>query len=107
MTKFPSASIGGRVPSGSSLAVTKPAVFGSRASNLVRPDRNNQQDVFQRDLATDETTRIAADRRGQFPVDAVDMTPDSRYVALVTRADLLPEENVGFFASDVYVLRNR
>src|SRR5271165_4164375 len=36
MMKFPSASAGGLVPSGSSLAVTNPGVFGSRVGGLGR-----------------------------------------------------------------------
>jgi Tol biopolymer transport system component len=82
------------------------AVFSSRASNLVRGDNNQQQDVFDRDRADGETERIAADRSGQFPVVADDMTPDAMDVALETRAALRPEQDVGSFALDIYILRN-
>ena len=84
-------------------------VFSSRASNLVRNDTNQQQDVFRRDLTTDVTKRIAADT-GQFPfptmADAI--TTDAERVAIETRAALLPEPSCcGPFTSDVYLIRRR
>jgi hypothetical protein len=82
------------------------AVFSSRASNLVRGDDNQQQDVFDRDRTAGETERIAADRSGQFAVTADDMTPDSTDVALETRAALRPEQPTPFFTLDIYILRN-
>jgi Tol biopolymer transport system component len=83
-------------------------VFSSRASNLVRNDSNQQQDVFRRDVLHNETERIAGDdKKSPFPVLANDLTPDGFTVALETRAELRPERNVGFFASDVYVLELR
>jgi hypothetical protein len=39
MMKFPSASAGGTAPSGSSLAVTNPGVFGSRVGGVGRAGR--------------------------------------------------------------------
>ena len=82
------------------------AVFSSRASNLVPGDTNQQQDVFDRDVVPPGTDRIAADRSGQFPVTADDMTPNSTDVALETRAALRPEQDVGIFALDIYILRD-
>ena len=38
---------------------------------------------------------------------ASDMTPDGLIVSLLTRAALLPEQPLGFFAFDVYVLNMR
>ena len=85
-------------------------VFSSRASNLVRRDTNQAIDVFRRDLEEGKTERLAADdaidefRPFGFEVVATDITPGARKVALLTRADLEPEEDVGFFVADVYVL---
>jgi Tol biopolymer transport system component len=83
-------------------------VFSSRADNLVRRDANQQEDVFRRDVLQNETERIAGDDT-QFPfaVLAGDVTPDGFTVALETRAALRPERDVGFFATDVYVLELR
>ena len=88
-------------------------VFSSRASNLSRRDNNQAVDVFRRDLDAGETERIAADDRIDefrpfgFDVVATDITPRARTVALLTRADLKPEQDVGFFVADVYVLETR
>jgi hypothetical protein len=86
-------------------------VFSSRASNLVRRDTNESVDVFIRDRAEDETKRIAGDTSADqpfgFDVTAADITPDARSISLVTRADLRPEQEVGFFAADVYVRDRR
>ena len=87
-------------------------VFTSRASNLVRRDTNQAMDVFRRDLEEGETKRLAADDTGgdqpfAFDVVATDITPRARTVALLTRADLAPEQDVGFFVADVYVLGRR
>src|SRR4030095_6473226 len=85
-------------------------VFTSRASNLVRRDTNQAADVFRRDLEDGKTERLAADDRIDefrpfgFEVLATDITPGARKVALLTRADLEPEQDVGFFVADVYVL---
>jgi Tol biopolymer transport system component len=84
-------------------------VFTSRASNLVRGDTNQSADVFRRDLEEGKTERLAADdtsadRPFGFEVVATDVTPRTRRVALLTRADLAPEQDVGFFVADVYVL---
>jgi Tol biopolymer transport system component len=85
-------------------------VFSSRASNLVRRDTNQAIDVFRRDLEEGKTERLAADNRIDefrpfgFEVVATDITPGARKVALLTRADLEPEQDVGFFVADVYVL---
>lgn len=83
-------------------------VFTSRASNLVANDTNGVFDVFLRNLVTNTTVRIAADTSGSgFDVLASDMTPDGLIVSLLTRAELLPEQPLGFFAFDVYVLDMR
>jgi Tol biopolymer transport system component len=87
-------------------------VFSSRASNLVRHDTNQSVDVFRRDLETGTTERLAADDTSAdqpfgFDVIASDITPNAGQVALLTRADLLPEQDVGFFAADVYVFDPR
>ncbi len=83
-------------------------VFSSRASNLVDGDTNGVFDVFRRDLLTGTTVRLAADdQEFGFDVMGSDMTPDGLVVSLLTRADLLPEQDVGFFAMDVYVLDSR
>jgi uncharacterized repeat protein (TIGR01451 family) len=80
-------------------------VFSSRASNLVANDTNGVFDVFRRDLATGSTGRLAADDEvNGFDVMGSDLTPDGLVVSLLTRADLLPEQNIGFFAFDVYTL---
>jgi Tol biopolymer transport system component len=83
-------------------------VFSSRASNLVRRDTNQATDVFRRDLEEGRTERLAADVADDqpfaFEVVATDITPRAVKVALLTRADLAPEQDVGFFVADVYVL---
>jgi Tol biopolymer transport system component len=84
-------------------------VFSSRSSNLVRGDTNQSVDVFRRDLETETTERLAADdtsadRPFGFDVVASEITPNAASVALLTRADLLPEQDVGFFVADVYVV---
>ncbi len=89
------------------------AIFSSRASNLVRRDVNQAVDVFRRDLENGRTERLAADDRIDefrpfgFEVVATDMTPHARRIALLTRADLEPEQDVGFFVADVYILETR
>ena len=88
-------------------------VFSSRSSNLVRRDTNQSVDVFRRYLEHGTTERLAADDTSEdlpfgFEVIASDITPDAREVALLTRADsLLPEQDIGFFAADVYVFDPR
>ena len=83
-------------------------VFSSRASNLVAGDTNDAFDVFRRDLLTGTTVRIAADDQALgFDVIGSDITSDGLVVTLLTRADLLPEQDVGFFAMDVYALDMR
>jgi Tol biopolymer transport system component len=87
-------------------------VFSSRASDLVRRDTNQATDVFRRDLENGRTERLAADdtvpdRPFGFEVLATDITPRAGKVALLTRADLAPEQDVGSFVADVYVLDPR
>ena len=78
----------------------------------MRRDTNQSVDVFRRDLEHGTTERLAADDTSEdlpfgFEVIASDITPDAGEVALLTRADLLPEQDVGFFAADVYVFDPR
>lgn len=87
-------------------------VFTSRATNLVRRDTNGAADVFRRDLEDGDVERLAADdtipdRPFGFEVAATDVTPRTGLVALLTRADLKPEQDVGFFVADVYVADTR
>jgi Tol biopolymer transport system component len=87
----------------------KQVVFTSRATNLARRDANGAADVFRRNLEDGETERLAADDVSDdqpfgFEVVATDVTPRTGRVALLTRADLKPEQDVGFFVADVYVL---
>jgi Tol biopolymer transport system component len=84
-------------------------VFTSRASDLVPRDDNESTDVFRRDLERGTTTRVAADDTSAeqpfgFEVLATDITPEATSLALLTRADLAPEQDVGSFVADVYVL---
>jgi len=84
-------------------------VFTSRADNLVRNDTNQSADVFRRDLAAGTTTRLAADTTSTdhpfgFDVTATAVTPDTTGIALLTRAELLPEQPTAFFTADVYAL---
>jgi hypothetical protein len=78
----------------------------------VRRDRNQSVDVFRRDLEEGKTERLAADdtipdRPFGFDVVATDITPGARQAALLTRADLVPEQDAGFFVADVYVVDTR
>jgi Tol biopolymer transport system component len=87
-------------------------VFSSRASDLVRGDTNQATDVFARDLERGRTERLAADDTGEeqpfgFEVVATDISPRAGQVALLTRADLAPEQDVGSFVADAYVLDMR
>ena len=77
-------------------------VFSSRASNLVANDTNG---VFRRNLSTNTTERLAADTTSShFDVIGSGITPNGLIVSLLTRAELLPEQPIGVFAFDVYVL---
>jgi Tol biopolymer transport system component len=87
-------------------------VFSSRASDLVRRDTNQAIDVFRRDLEKGRTERLADDDISDdqpfgFEVVATDLTPRAGRVALLTRADLAPEQDVGSFVADAYVLDTR
>jgi uncharacterized repeat protein (TIGR01451 family) len=84
-------------------------VFSSRASNLVANDTNGVFDVFRRNLTTGTTERIASGSNASGPVDVIgsSITSDGLVVSLLTRAELLPEQPLGFFAFDVYVLDMR
>src|SRR5262249_6474898 len=85
-------------------------VFASKADNLVPNDTNSSADIFIRDLVSGITRRVAHDEPGSrvfgFDIAATSATQDALQVALVTRADLLPPQNVPFpfFTDDVFVL---
>ena len=69
--------------------------------------------MFRRDLEKEKTERLAADenidesRPFGFDVVATDITPSTGSLALLTRADLKPEQDVGSFVADVYILETR
>ena len=80
-------------------------IFGSDATNLVAGDTNDAVDVYRRNLETGVTERLVwDDQQFGFDIGADDITPDALVVPMSTRAALLPEQDVGFFASDVYAL---
>jgi uncharacterized repeat protein (TIGR01451 family) len=83
-------------------------VFSSRASNLVANDTNQLFDVFRRDLATGTTVRLAADSQSPgFAVIASDIAADGFTISIITGAELVAEQNVGFNFMDVYALDMR
>jgi Tol biopolymer transport system component len=68
-------------------------VFGSSASNLVSGDSNGADDVFLRDRQAGTTTRVSLDHLGS-QLDQVSLngaiSPDGRYVAWSTTAQVIP-----------------
>lgn len=76
--------------------------FASEATNLVRGDRNNAEDVFVRDRLTGETTRVSVasdgtEASGSEPV----ISRDGRFVSFLSFSDtIVPDEN---FTADVFV----
>ncbi|MBE0544767.1 MAG: PD40 domain-containing protein [Verrucomicrobia bacterium] len=81
------------------------ALFESRASDLVPGDTNNATDVFLRDLVNETTTLISASTNGGFGNGACRgsvMTPDGRYVAFVSAANNLVEDDTNNIP-DVFV----
>jgi hypothetical protein len=103
------------------LAVTIAIVFISYP-NIVHTRSNNSDDERERrfelisinnagaqgDNDSDRPSISAdgrsADRPFGFEIVAGAITPDTASVALLTRADLRREQDVGFFAADVYVV---
>ena len=80
-------------------------IFASDATNLVPGDTNDAVDVYRRNLDTGVTERLVwDDQQFGFDIGVDDVTPDALVVPMSTRAALLPETDVGFFASDVYAL---
>lgn len=82
-------------------------VFSSRASNLVPGDTNGGADAFLHDRATGTTQRISVGPEGE-QLDAENqsyrapaVSGDGRFVAFVTTAALLPEDENVF--DDIYV----
>jgi Tol biopolymer transport system component len=87
--------------------------FGSFASNLVANDRNDQPDVFVRDLVGHTTVRAnvstsggdsgTADFGGRLFADAPDvLSADGRYVVFDSAYPLVPEDDDGFL-HDIFV----
>jgi uncharacterized repeat protein (TIGR01451 family) len=80
-------------------------IFASDATNLVPGDTNDAVDVYRRNLDTGVTERLVwDDQQFGFDIGVDDVTPDAVVVPMSTRAELQPEVDVGFFASDVYAL---
>jgi Tol biopolymer transport system component len=80
-------------------------LFESAASNLVANDTNNASDVFVRDLVNGTTTPVSVNTNG-WSGNGVSrnstMTPDGRFVALVSAAtNLMPGDTNGI--PDVFV----
>ncbi len=82
-------------------------VFESWATNLVlRPDTNNHNDIFIRDLASGITSLVSVnssdDGAGNGRSEQASMTPDARRVAFLSRAtDLVPGTTNAL--GDIYV----
>jgi uncharacterized repeat protein (TIGR01451 family) len=77
--------------------------FDSNATNLVKQDRNNAEDVFVRDRLTGTTTRVSVTSSG---AEASGSTPaisaDGRFVAFLSVSENLAPGDSNF-ASDVFV----
>jgi hypothetical protein len=92
-------------------AACKLQTFSSLATNLVRGDTNNADDVFVRDLRTGTTKRVSVGRRGAQGNDRSTfsffgatrtITRDGRYVAFWSAADNLVPVDTNAVA-DVFV----
>ena len=74
--------------------------FASRASNLVRNDRNNSKDVFVKDLISGQTTRVSVTSGGgesNGDSSSPSISADGRYVAFETAAsNLVSGDNNGY-----------
>lgn len=79
--------------------------FGSFAVNLVPDDTNNFEDVFVRDRAAGQTTRVSVSSTGAQGDDASSqpvLSSDGRYVAFTSwAANLVPDDTNGF--PDIFV----
>lgn len=66
-------------------------LFCSTATNLVANDTNQQFDIFQRDLQSQQTTRLSVTTNGvslaSYESPTVCITPDARWVAFVARTN--------------------
>ena len=72
--------------------------FGSRASNLVAGDTNNQEDIFLHDVETGVTSLISVDSAGTpspSQSDSPSISADGRFVAFSSFAKLAPENVFG------------
>ncbi len=81
-------------------------VFGSDATTLVPGDVNNAMDVFLRDRTAGTTVRLVLGQGGQPTNDATDvtsMTPDGRWIGLVSSATNLVAGDTNAVA-DAFVL---
>jgi Tol biopolymer transport system component len=79
--------------------------FASYATNLVPGDTNGHSDVFVRDLVASTTVRISVSSGGEqgngdSGFDGIDISPDGRFVAFGTEAELADNDR---FFDDVYL----
>ncbi len=78
--------------------------FYSKATNLIPNDTNGRTDVFVKDLETGEVENIHRQSNGQLATQnafaTIDMTPDGRFVAFVSDAQLTIPTNA---AMQVYI----
>ncbi|MGH2685292.1 MAG: TolB family protein, partial [Actinomycetota bacterium] len=94
---------------GSLSADGRRVAFGSASWDLVPDDRNNEIDVFVRDLVGGTTVRASVNRQGGSPNDDsgdAQMSADGRSVAFSSRADnLVPDDTDDpfFQRDDVFV----
>lgn len=79
--------------------------FASTASDLVRPDTNNVQDVFVRDMEEGKTVRVTVSSDGEQASAwsyGLSISADARYVAFVSHAtNLVPNDTNG--EPDIFV----
>lgn len=79
--------------------------FSSYASNLVGGDTNGAEDVFIRDRSTNTTERVSISSTGSQANDSTSLssiTPDGRYVAMVSWATNLVPHDANFTA-DLFI----
>jgi uncharacterized repeat protein (TIGR01451 family) len=80
--------------------------FTSRASNLVRDDTNNRDDVFVRDRQAGTTARVSVGSAGQQgDLDSVtgSIDADGKVVAFFSDSSTFVPETQSFFAFDIFV----
>src|SRR5687768_465570 len=97
----------GRMPHDARPAITpdgRYVAFDSSATNLVKSDKNNAVDIFLRDRLAGTTERVTmtgrktvANAESSHPA----ISPDARFVAFASEADLVPEDTG--FPVDVFV----